>query len=192
MKKSIFVSLSVFLAATMILVLLKFKSHPKHFPYLLSDNYIRVNDYPELLAQAKSLPAFGVIMKSSKNHFGRLKVNSDYVDKLYPVLLNSLREDEKTCLKRGTDSPHITLRGHLSQPRSDVLDGERFDFKINGIFREKVIKVYPLFKVEETWYEAAVESPQLLSSFYKISHPELLHISIGVSRKIISNSKCFE
>ncbi len=191
MKKSVFLSLSLVFGASLILI--SFKSHQTYFPYVLSDNYIRVNDYPELLAQAKSLPAFGVIMQSPKKHFGRLKVNSDYIDKLYPVLLNSLREDEKTCLKRNnTDFPHITLKGHLSQPRPDVLDGERFDFKITGIFREKRIKVYPLFKVEETWYEAAVESPQLLSSFYKISHPELFHISIAVSRKIISNSKCFE
>jgi hypothetical protein len=191
MKKSIFLSIFLILAVSLILISFKFKSPPKHFPYILSDHYTRVNDYPELLLQAQSLPTFGFIMQNSKKNFERLRVNSDYLDKLYPVLLNSLSEDEKKCLKPGTNAPHITLKGYLANPRSDVADGGRFDFKVNGIFREKVIKVYPSFEVEETWYEAAVESPQLLSSFRKILHPEILHISIGVSRKIISTSQCF-
>ena len=64
MKKSIFLSLSLVLAVS--LILLSFRLHPKHFPYILSDHYTRVNDYPELLLQAQSLPAFGLSCKAPK------------------------------------------------------------------------------------------------------------------------------
>lgn len=157
----------------------------------ISDHYARVEQFPKLVALAQSLPNTGYI-EINNNHVDILKVSNDFIEKLYPELEIALNTAGKKCLHRSSNKAHITLNGYLDSPKSSISAGQQYRFRVNGIFKEIRIRKIRSYKIEETWYEAAVESPQLLKSFNKIIHPEILHISFAVSAKIIGSSLCFD
>ncbi len=189
MVKWIFYSVGFFLIATLIVAILKYAYFlPSR---TISDHYVRVGQFPKLLALAQALPNTGYI-ETNNNHVNILKVSNDFIEKLYPELEFALNTEEKKCLHRSSNKAHITLEGYLGLPKSSLLAGRQYRFRVNGIFKERRIRKIRSYQIEETWYEAAVESPQLLQSFNEIIHPEILHISFAVSAKIMGSSLCFE
>ena len=155
----------------------------KRHLYIISDHYAKVS-YPELLSQAKLLPTFGFLQQKAEI----LKVSDHYVNELYSTLNHMLSEDEKRCLRPSPDrrGAHITLYGH---PRQSVFSRQRYDFNIDGIFKETVVKKFHFFTEYDTWYEVAVKAPELVEVI-QIDHPDTLHISIGVSRRIAHTHFC--
>lgn len=159
----------------------------KRHLYIVSDNYFKAS-YPELFVQAKLLPTFGFVLGKPNGTMKLLKVSDRYVNQLYPILTKILSDEEKHCLRPSPSKigAHITLYGH---PQPSIFLGQRYDFNIDGIFREIRIKKFLFFTQYEIWYEVAVKSQELVEAF-RIDQPETLHISIGVSTRIGNTSFC--
>lgn len=190
MKKWIIYSFGLLLTASLFAGVLEYR-YAKSVR-TISDHYVRVEQFPKLLTLAQSLPTDGYIEKNSANRINILKVSKDFIEKLYPELENELSNAEKKCLRPSSNKAHVTLKGYLNSPQSYIPAGQRFNFRVNGIFKEIRVRKIHRLKIEETWYEAAVESPQLLKSFKEINHPEILHISIAVAAKLMDSSTCFQ
>lgn len=188
MRKWIFYSICFFLIAGIIIkycVLNKINR-------TITDRYTRVQEFPKILALAQSLPNIGYIEKNSANVITVLKVSDDFIQRLFPELEKELSDEEKHCLHPSSHHAHITLKGHVHAPRLPITPGQAFRFHVNGIFKEKRIRKIHSVMVEETWYETAIESPQLFQAFKEIIHPEILHISFGVSSRLMDSSTCLE
>ena len=179
MKKWIFFSLLLGLALSY------FYGFAKHHLSIVSDHFARLN-YPELLFQSKSLPTFGFVQQKP-NGIGILKVSDHYIDQLYPMLDHILRKNEKRCLRPNytREGAHITLYGQ----KPSLFSRGRYHFKTTGIFKETIIKKFYFFTVYKTYYQLAVQAPKLAEVF-RIDHPGMLHISIGISERIGNTRFC--
>jgi hypothetical protein len=154
---------------------------------ILSDDYIKI-DNPALYLKAKELPTTGFLQAHGSIH--RLKVSDNFILKLYPLLQAQLPQDEKKCLQPSplSSGGHITLVGlHVPKEQLEAV----YSFNIIGLFREVRVKKFYFFSVREVWYELVVNSPALLKTFKQISNRDILHISIGVTKKIEGTDYCF-
>gem|GEM_PF-4814382 len=138
-------------------------------------------DYPQLLLAAQSLPNTGFI-KQGRGSIVVLRTADDYTDKLYGILLNYLTPNEKKYLTISPRKAHITLfRSHQRLKFSK----NNYTFQVNGIVKETIIKKSHGLLIRETWYEVAISSTELTQFFKEIPHPNSLHISIAVSKKLL-------
>lgn len=171
--------MGLFLLLGLIILFGCLSSQKFHIAY---DAYMTAN-YSELLSAAQSLPTTGFLTAD----FRMIKVSDDYINKLYPILLSSLREEEKKCLRPSSAEKggHISLWG---DPITKVFPGQNYNFSANGILREVRIKKYSIYSVKETWYEVNIHSADITENFKETIYP--MHISIGVSKKIIGTLFC--
>lgn len=146
---------------------------------------------PVLLNLAKTLPMQG-ILHQDKNGYTYLKVSTDYINKLFPLL-----ESDHWIKDKNTNGAHITLI-NPSKVYNDHLFGlveidKMYHFKVIGV--DKIITRHCFKKHDgkKIWYVLEVELPELNEFITKYNLSKSLrfpHISIAYKQEVDFNKPC--
>ncbi len=155
---------------------------------------IIIND--DLVKEARKIYSCGVLQM--KNNFLYLKTSEDYIQKLYPLLMQNLKKFDKKCLskEKGKIGSHITFIAELeNRDRAKIELQKEYCFKINNLIKFNFMKNNLLDTkepVREEWYGIRISSPEIekIMKSIDLRFKRPLHISIAHSKKYKNTGKC--
>ncbi|KTD57201.1 hypothetical protein Lsai_1805 [Legionella sainthelensi] len=151
-----------------------------------NSNTVTILNNPALLSTARSLPTQGTL-EVTKEGYVYLKVSNDYLNVLYPILIQHAEEKDTPCIMPAKSSvgSHVTVfyAGQLSPEQIQSLPiGNTFNFQIKEIEMVNKTKYWHNQPEKVIWYVLLIDSPDLssrLKSLITLRHFRSFHISIA-------------
>ncbi|QEY53094.1 hypothetical protein [Legionella longbeachae] len=147
---------------------------------------VTVLNNPALLSTAQSLPTQGTL-EVTKNGYVYLKVSNDYLNALYPILIQHTEGKDASCIEpaKSPVGSHITVfyAGQLSPEQIKSLPiGNTFHFQIKELEMVNRTKYRHHQSEKVIWYVLLIDSPELssrLKPLITIRQFGSFHISIA-------------
>ncbi|WP_058464286.1 hypothetical protein [Legionella cincinnatiensis] len=159
---------------------------------------VTVLNNPALLSTARSLSTQGTL-DVTKEGYVYLKVSNDYLNVLYPILIQHAEEKDAPCIvpAKSPVGSHITVfyAGQLSPEQIKSLPiGKTFNFQIKEIEIVNKTKHWHHQPEKVIWYVLLIDSPELssrLKPLITIRQFRSFHISIA-RENFDSNGFCIK
>lgn len=159
---------------------------------LMAETQVTVLSAPKVLQQAKQLPSSGEL--KLQGHYAYLSASNQFINKLYPLLMQKLKN--KRCVVKSRDQvgAHITLlsKGYLAfdeWKKLKAMAGQQFNFRPISVAMIVFSEAHNNRTYQEKYYVVRVRVPGLRSALDNQGLEEnvtrhIFHVTIAEAKTV--------